>query len=307
MSQSVLVVGSINHDSIYFMERLPKPHETLPAREFITAPGGKGSNQAVACAQSTDGHVQLLGCVGTDMHADMCVAYLREHRVDISRLVTVEDAPTGTACVMVEDSGDNLIVVSAGANGKVSGQIVQDSDDMFRACGVVLLQLEVPLETVKQCLERARALGKTSILNPAPYIKGVEAIVHLVDIFTPNQAEASSLTGIDVTDAASAKEAAALILAMGVKHVVITLAGEGSVVASAEGMEHVAAYKVDNVVDTTGAGDVYNGAFAAAMSDGVSVLEAARFASAAAALSVQKPSASYCAPTKAQTRALQAR
>lgn len=300
MTQTVLVVGSINHDAIYFMDRLPARHETLHAREFIAAPGGKGANQAVACAQGSDCKAVLLGCVGRDGNGAVCVSYLQDQGVDTSRLVEAAHMPTGTACVMVEAGGENLIVVSAGANGEISPAFIEKSGDMFASCAAVLLQLEIPLAAVEACLIKARAFGKTSILNPAPFVKGVEAILPLVDILTPNQAEAQALTGISVTDVVSAKAAATCLLSLGVPEIVITLSSMGSLVASATGMTHVPAYPVSNVVDTTGAGDVYNGALAGAIADGASVLEAARFASIAASLSVQKPSASYCAPTKAE-------
>lgn len=305
MTQGVLVVGSINHDSLYFLDHLPQAHETRPAHTFITAPGGKGANQAVACALSTEREVQLLGCVGQDMHAGVCTAYLKENGVDLSDLVVLDDKPTGTACVMVEDSGDNLIVISAGANGAVSPQIISDARPMFERCDTVLLQLEIPLESVRQCLADARALGKKSILNPAPYVSGVEQFVSMADIVTPNQAEASALTGLPVVDEISARKAATAILAMGVERVVITLGGEGSLVASQTDIRHISAYPVSNLVDTTGAGDVYNGSLAAALTDGANLVEAADFASAAASISVQKASASYCAPRKSKTISLQ--
>jgi len=306
MNKGILVVGSINHDSIYRVPELPKPHQTIAARNCMTAPGGKGANQAAACAVATDNAVSLFGCVGRDLHAEMCVSYLRENGVDVSHLVELGDVPTGTACVIVDDAGDNLIVVSGGANAEVSVEQVESASGLFDRSAIVLLQLEIPLGSVRRALELARLSGAMSILNPAPYVTGVEEIVSLADVFTPNQTEASSLTGIDVMDEASAVEASKLILEMGVSTVIITLGGEGSLVATQDRVKYLSPYRIDKVVDTTGAGDVYNGALAAALSEGAAVLEAADFASAAASMSVMKPSASDCAPTKDEVAAFQA-
>ena len=295
----------MNHDSLYFLDQLPVAHETRPAHAFLTAPGGKGANQAVACALSTKRTVRLLGCVGRDMHAEVCTSYLKKNGVDLSGLTVLDDHPTGTACVMVADSGDNLIVISAGANGAVTPDIIVQAKPMIADSAIVLVQLETPLESVRECLVQAKALNKKTILNPAPYISGAQALVPLATIVTPNQAEASELAGVQVTDTASARQAAGAILSLGAQEIIITLGGDGSFVATGSIMQHVPAYGVDNVVDTTGAGDVYNGALAAALADGASLVEAADFASAAASISVQKASAADCAPIKAQTVALQ--
>jgi len=298
MDKGVLIVGSINHDSIYNVEHLPRPHETVPASRFTTAPGGKGANQAAACALATDRPVHMLGCVGTDMHGAYCMSYLESQRVDISRIIRQDALPTGTACILVDAVGDNLIIVAAGANGGMTPAHISEARDLFVASEIVLAQLETLLDTVQACLEQARELGKMSILNPAPFVAGAESLVPLADLITPNQTEASSLTGIEVENEAGARKAAEALLEMGAQNVIVTLGHHGSLVATQTETSYVPAYRIETVVDTSGAGDVYNGALAGALSDGASLFDAVDFASAAAAMSVQKPTASHCAPTR---------
>ena len=300
METGVLVIGSINHDSIYQVAALPRPHETIPASAFTTAPGGKGANQAAACAMATDRPVRMLGAVGADLHADVCLQYLETSGVDITQVLRANDHPTGTACILVEESGHNLIVVSAGANGALMPAHITGAEDLIAQSHILLLQLETPMESVRAALTASRELGKTSILNPAPYVSGVEELIPLVDMLTPNETEASALTGIKVTDADSAGLAAKAFLKMGAAEVVITLGQHGYYIATQTTAQHCPAYHVCDVVDTSGAGDVFNGALAGALADGAGLLEAAQFASASAALSVQKPTASHCAPSKQQ-------
>lgn len=303
MKNGILVIGSVNHDSIYRVAELPRPHQTIAASHFTTAPGGKGANQAVAGALATASPVTLLGCVGNDLQAQMCLSYLEDNKVDVSALTRLEETPTGTAIIMVEDSGQNLIVISGGANAKVSAAHIEQARSLFEQRSVVLLQLEIPLQAVRSSLELAKASGAISILNPAPFVAGVQTLAPLADIVTPNQAEATSLTGIAVTDETSAREASKHLLDMGVGTAIITLGSEGSFVANQKEMKYLLPYRIDNIVDTTGAGDVYNGALAAALNDGADVFAAADFASAAASMSVMKPTASNCAPSKSQVTA----
>lgn len=298
MPDKILVVGSINHDSVYRVTRLPRPHETITASEFVTAPGGKGANQAAACALATETRVQLLGCVGKDMHGEFCLSYLCESGVDVSAVKTLDALPTGTACIMVEESGNNFIVISGGANSGLLPEHIEDAEDLIRGAGLVLTQLEVPLATVRQTLLLARKHDKRTILNPAPYVDGVEKLMGLADVFTPNQAEAGAIAELDVTDVAQAKLAAKRLQDMGANDIVMTLGGDGCLVVTQDLTEHVPAYTLQTVVDTSGAGDVLSGALAAALVDGGDLVEATDFASAAAALSVQKPTASHCAPTR---------
>ena len=305
MSNRVLVVGSINYDFIYQVEQLPKPHQTIPAHQFTTAPGGKGANQAAAAASTTGGPVALLGCVGEDAQAEACQAYLKEIGVDLSHLIVEARHPTGTACILVEQSGDNLIVVSAGANAALKPEHLERAKLAIDASDVLLFQLEVPLLTVMAGLKMARALGKMTILNPAPYIAGVEDMLPFVDVLTPNQPEAEAMMSVEIKTIGEAETAAKMILERGVAKAIITLGSEGCLVATQSLTQHLPAYKVPKVVDTSGAGDVFNGTLAGALADGAGVIDAARFASACAALSVTKPTASHCAPSRAQALAFQ--
>ena len=306
MSDGILVIGSVNHDTFYRVRELPKPHETIASDSVFFAPGGKGANQAAAAALATRRNVALLGGVGADMQAGVCTDYLMGCGVDVSQLVAVADAPTGTACVVVDDAGDNLIVISAGANGRITPGVIAAADAAFEAAGLVVLQFEIPVEAIRASLEMARERGKRTILNPAPYHIAARDLIPLADIVTPNQTEASSLLGRAVSEPTSAHEAAVDILALGAKSAIVTLGGQGCVVADGRHVEHVPAYPVREIVDTTGAGDVFNGALAAALADGAELIEAARFGSAAAALSVQKPSAAHCAPRREVTLEFQA-
>lgn len=306
MSDGILVVGSVNHDTFYRVRALPKPHETIASDSVFFAPGGKGANQAAAAALATERGVALLGGIGQDVQAGVCTEYLKACGVDVSALVSMADAPTGTACVVVDDAGDNLIVISAGANGQVTREIIAGAEGAFEAAALVVLQFEIPVEAIRASLETAQLMGKRAILNPAPYHRAVRELIPMAGVLTPNQTEASSLLGYDVSDEASARKAVGDILALGAKSAIVTLGGQGSVVADGGHVEHVPAYPVAEIVDTTGAGDVFNGALAAALCDGAELIEAARFASAAAALSVQKPSAAHCAPRREMTLEFQA-
>ena len=306
MTGGVLVVGSVNHDTIYRVDSLPAPHETIASNSVLFAPGGKGANQAAAAALSTGRDVVLLGAIGDDMQANACKSYLSGCGVDVSQLVSMSDVPTGTACVVVDEIGDNLIVISAGANGHVSPLIVEEAESLFAAAALAVFQFEIPDNAIRAGLNIARRLGKQTLFNPAPYNSAVRDLLPLIDILTPNQTEASALVGYDVTDIQSARRAVEDIAGLGVPNIVVTLGGQGCVIGAEGTMEAVPAYPVDKVVDTTGAGDVFNGALAAARVDGADLIEAARFASAAAALSVQKPSAAHCAPKREVTLKFQA-
>ena len=305
MSNGILVIGSVNYDFIYQVEKLPAPHQTIPAQGFTTAPGGKGANQAAAAARATDNPVKLLGCVGADIHADACLTYLKETGVELSDMVVAGGHPTGTACILVEQSGDNLIVVSAGANAALTRKHLEDAQEAIEASDILLFQLEVPLPTVMRGLQIGRRFGKKTILNPAPYISGVEEMLPLVDVFTPNQPEAEAMTGAKISTVAGAEAAAKVILEKGANEAIITLGGEGCLVATQSLTRHLPAYNVPTVIDTSGAGDVFNGALAGALGEGANLVDAADFASACAALSVTKPTASNCAPSHSEALAFQ--
>ena len=296
MSEGVIVVGSVNCDSIYRVGSLPKAHETVLADSFLLAPGGKGSNQAVACSVTSDVPTRLVACVGQDAPAQTCLDYLQQNRVDTSQVKTLTQVPTGSACVMVDNNGDNQIVVSKGANAALTTDHIDDLTGLIERSRILLTQLETPIDVVEHALTRAREHGVTTVLNPAPYLEAAEQVLPVCDIITPNQPETASLTGIYPENEESAEGAAKALQGMGAKDVVITLGASGSFIASGDTLHHVSAYPCHQVVDTTGAGDVFNGAIAGALATGSSLVEAAIFASAAASMSVMKPSASNCAP-----------
>jgi ribokinase len=204
---------------------------------------------------------------------------------------------------MVEENGDNLIVVSAGANGALVPEHLKAAAEAIEKTDILLLQLEVPLLTVRAGLKIGRKFKKRTILNPAPYVSGVEEMLPLVDVFTPNQPEAAAMTGSNISTVSEAEAAAQNILQKGASEVIITLGSEGCFVATQHTTKYLAAYAIKQVVDTSGAGDVFNGALAGALSDGANLVEAADFASACAALSVTKATASNCAPLQAEALA----
>lgn len=298
MQEGIVVVGSVNHDSIFFVERLPRAHETLKSSRFVSAPGGKGTNQAVAAARSGAMPVTMLACVGDDPQGQQSLDYLQANNVNCSQVQCLGDTHTGIATVVVENSGDNHIIIAPGANGSVSASFVERGLKSIGYCRAILVQSEIPLDGISAALRYARANSATSILNPAPYVDGVEALLPLADIVTPNQAEAGAITGITVNGVQTAAQAARQIQSMGVDTVIVTLGGDGCFLVTPDFEAHIPAMPVADVLDTTGAGDVFNGALCLAIAEGQPIAEACRFAAGAAALSVGIISASNCAPSR---------
>lgn len=298
MQEGIVVVGSVNHDSIFFVERLPRAHETLKSNRFVSAPGGKGTNQAVAAARAGNLPVTMFACVGDDLQGQRSLEYLQENSVDCSHIQKLGDTHTGIATVVVEATGDNHIIIAPGANASVSAPFVDRGLRSLPPFKAVLVQSEIPLEGIKAALEVARERSATSILNPAPYLEGIEALLPLADIVTPNQAEAGAITGVTVNGVQTAAQAARQIQSLGARNVVVTLGGDGCFLATPDFEAHIPAMPVADVLDTTGAGDVFNGALCLAIAEGQALPEACRFAAGAAALSVGIVSASNCAPDR---------
>ncbi len=303
MQEGIVVVGSVNHDSIFFVERLPRAHETLKSNRYVSAPGGKGTNQAVAAARAGTLPVTMLACVGDDPQGQQSLDYLQANNVNCSHVQCLGDTHTGIATVVVENTGDNHIIIAPGANGSVSGSFVDRGLKTVGRCRAILVQSEIPLDGIKAALEYGRIHGSISILNPAPYVAGIEKLLTLADIVTPNQAEAEAITGITVNGVQTAAQAARQIQSMGAGTVVVTLGGDGCFLVTTDFEAHVPALPVADVLDTTGAGDVFNGALCLAIAEGKPIAEACRFAAGADALSVGIVSASNCAPTREQIEA----
>ncbi len=294
----IIVIGSSNTDMIIRLDRIPRPGETILGGEFATAAGGKGANQAVGAARA-GGRVAFVARVGRDTLGDAAVAGFRKDGIDARGVVRDAARPSGVAFIFVAPDGENSIAVAPGANGALSPADVRKARSLFRGAAVLLLQLETPLESTLAAAELAGQAGARVILNPAPARPLPDRLLQLVDILTPNAGEAGHLAGLEVDGPAAAARAADRLRARGVGTVIVTLGAQGAFVASAGFRGRVPGFKV-KPVDTTGAGDFFNGALAAALAEGRPLTDAVRFAHAAAALSVTRPGAQPSAPTRAE-------
>jgi ribokinase len=254
---SLLVIGSLNADLVVCAPRFPKPGETISGEDLQVFPGGKGANQAVAAARLGT-QVSMLGRVGRDNFGDYLLDNLKSNNVDTS-LVQRDNASTGAAIIVVDADGQNSILLSPGANGKVSTSDVEHAS--FSTFDLLLLQLEIPTPTVLRAAQLARQSGVRVLLNPAPAKELPDELIALADFLIPNETELSLLTGMQVNDAPSAEAAAKQLLARGAQNVIVTLGSKGALIVDKHTVAHVDAFKVD-VVDTTAAGDSFIGGFA---------------------------------------------
>jgi ribokinase len=292
----VVVVGSTNTDMTVRVPTIPAPGETLLGRDFRITAGGKGANQAVAAARA-GAAVVFVTAVGTDNFGNRALENFTREGIDVSLVRQVASAPSGVALIFVDDAGENSIAVAPGANSELRPQDVGPLARLLEAGDVLLLQLEIPLETVAAAVRVAAARQARVMLNPAPAQALPDALLHGVSLITPNEHEAERLTGVALDDDERALARAAGILhERGVSGAIITLGPRGAFISDGAG-EHVRAFAVD-AVDTTAAGDVFNGAMAAALVEGRSIREAVQFASAAAAISVTRHGAQDSAPAR---------
>lgn len=298
----VVVVGSVTADVTTFSDRLPARGETILGEQFTLFQGGKGANQAVAAGRS-GARTSFVGCVGDDLFHDLVIASLTSAGVDVAHLRTVP-GPTGVAHIRVDSSAQNDIVVVPLANAQLStAQIDAALADLAPTTSVLLTQLETPSDLTAHIAAQGRAHGMTVILDPAPAAQLPAEVWRDVDIVTPNETEASIISGIEVTDAASAERAGRWFLDQGVGAAVITLAEQGSCVVTAERVEIVPPLRVE-AVDTTAAGDAYAGYLGAALAGGSPLGEAVRLATAAGALTVTRQGASPSIPERHEVDAL---
>jgi ribokinase len=296
MADRVVVVGSVNMDMVVRLPRLPVAGETLAGSSFAMIPGGKGANQAVAAARS-GAPTAIVGRVGNDELGRRLRRGLDGDGVDVTRLRTDPEVATGVAVVQVDDRGENAIVVVAGANGRAQGD---DAAGAFAGAGVCLLQGEIPGQVLLGAARLAREAGCAVFLDPAPPDGLPAEIWPLCALVLPNAREAEALTGIAVTDAASAQAAGQALLAKGARAALVKMGAAGAVLVTATATTPVAAFAVEPV-DTTAAGDCMAGALAAARVGGASLAEAAEFGAAAAALSVTRAGAQPSLPTREET------
>ncbi|WP_312798807.1 ribokinase [Pseudomonas sp.] len=295
MQAKIVIVGSLNMDLVVRTPRVPVGGETLAGRSFVTAPGGKGANQAVACAR-LGAQVTMIGCVGRDAYGEQLRSGLEAEGIECSTVESVEGVPTGIASILVDDNGQNCIVIVAGSNGELSPEHLTRHDAALQAADVVIAQLEVSVATVEKTLTRARELGKTVILNPAPAVGPLPAHWYgHVDYLIPNESEAGLLTGIEVNSLETAAQAAQQLLDAGAKRILLTMGSQGVLYKDTERQQHFPA-QVVQAVDTTAAGDTFVGGFAAALGEGLPLEEAVRLGQQAAALSVTRAGAQPSIP-----------
>lgn len=286
MTKKILVIGSSNTDVLIQVPYMPKVGETILGGKCHIACGGKGANQAVA-AKRSGGEVKFIACVGDDAFGKMALDSYAKDGIDISRISVLKDEPTGLAQIMVDSEGHNLIAVAPEANLLLTPEVVNNMAGEIHAADILLLQLEVPLESVLSAIDIAFAAHKTIILNPAPAQKIPEEYLAKLDYITPNETEAEILTGINVNDEKSAAEAAQWFLNKGVKNVIITLGARGVYFANTTFSQLVGGFKV-KALDTTGAGDTFNGGFVSALAQGEDIIQAIRYGQKTAAISVTR-------------------
>jgi ribokinase len=287
----ILVVGSINMDLVVRVPHSPKPGETVLGGDFETFPGGKGANQAVAAARM-GGEVTMVGRVGNDDFGNTLIQGLVEDKIKTTHVIKDSKARTGVAMISVAADGENMIVVASGANANVSVEDVGNTRSLMRETDLLLVQLECPLETVTAAIELAKAYGVPVVLNPAPAQTLPKSLLKNVDYLTPNQNELLILTG-----EANLKDGIEKIQKWGLKNLIITLGANGARVISEGIDQHIPAHEI-TAVDTTAAGDAFNGALAVAIAEGKPLLDAVSYGMAAGALASTKRGAQPSLPTR---------
>lgn len=298
----IVVVGSYVVDLMSRTPKMPRPGETVLGGPFKMGPGGKGGNQAVAAARQ-GAEVTFVTKVGKDSFGEQAIQNFKDNHIATDYVFIDEQESTGAALIAVDDSSQNMIVVALGACGKLTSGEVYAAEESIKQCSHVLLQLETSMEAVETTIQLACKHGKDIILNPAPYQKISDELLSAVTYITPNETEATELTGIEVSDVATAEQAAKVLHEKGIQHVIITLGEKGSYLFTNQKGKLVPPYSV-KAIDTTGAGDAFNGGFAYALSEGRAIREAVIYANAVAALSVTSIGTAPAMPYREETERL---
>lgn len=292
----ILVIGSSNTDMTVRSATLPKPGETVLGGDFRMGPGGKGANQAVA-ARLLGGEVTFVCKLGRDMFGEGASKHYESCGLDTSKILW-SDKPSGVALITVDSKAENSIVVASGANADMTVSDIDSVADIIKSSGILLLQLEIPMDAVVHAAEIAYDAGVQVVLNPAPAAALPAELLKCVSILIPNETEASAISGIDINNFETAAAAAERLKGMGVREVIITMGSRGSVVCDGD-CTFVPAVKV-NAIDTTAAGDTFCGGVCVALSEGKDLLEAVKFATAASSIAVQRPGAQDSVPSRCE-------
>lgn len=290
----IVVIGSTNTDMVIKTGHLPTPGETILGGEFFMNPGGKGANQAVA-ASRLGGDVDFISKTGNDIFGEQSVENLRREGVNTENMIVDPENPSGVALITVDSKAENCIVVAPGANTTLKPDDIDKAIKQIGIAEIVLLQLEIPIKTVEYAAQIAYRNNKKVILNPAPAQKLSDSILKTIHILTPNETEAEILTGIKVTNSDTAEKAAQILKKKGVEIVIITMGANGAFIHTDSLSELIPAPEV-KAVDTTAAGDAFNGALAVAVSEGFNIREAVQFANKAGSIAVTRPGAQASTP-----------
>lgn len=298
----LIVFGSVNADHVLQIPYFPRPGETLMGRNYQVIAGGKGANQAVAAAR-LGADIGFIACVGSDSFGQNIIQSFAQDGINTDYISTIPSTPTGVALIQVSDEGENSICLSPEANNALDQDRVSIFKDPIQHCDYLLLQLETPLDGIQSAIELAKSGSNSDIkivLNPAPAKALPDSILKQIDIITPNETEAEVLTGITITDDISAQKAANILHAKGITTVMITLGAKGVWLSENGKGKIIQGFKV-NAIDTTAAGDTFNGALVTALLEGMATITAVQFAHAAAAISVTRFGAQTSIPTRQET------
>ena len=299
-AKRITVIGSSNTDMVIKTIKLPVPGETILGGNFFMNPGGKGANQAVAAAR-LGGKVTFVTKTGNDIFGKQSLKIFEDEGIDTRYVTTDPKNPSGVALITVDGKGENCIVVAPGSNGTLNRKDIDYAKEDIRTSGIILMQLETPIETVLYAAEIGSKSGCKVILNPAPAQKLPDALFKHLFLITPNETETEILTGVKVKNITSAQEAARILIKKGVKNVIITMGSKGAFLFNTDESKLIPTVKV-SAVDTTAAGDVFNGALTVGISEGLPIPEAIVFANKAAAISVTRMGAQSSAPYRKEVK-----
>ena len=299
----ISVLGIYVNDMSFVAPKLAKQGETVLGKEFRIGPGGKGTNQAIAISRAGMA-VYLISTIGNDEYGKNAQTLLNKEKIHTKHINVSNDFQTGVAGIQIDEQGQNAIIVIPGAASHITINDIEKARKTIENSSVFISQLEAPVQCVEYALNIAFEKNVTTILNPAPAINIDKSILKKIDILTPNETEAASLSGIEIRNINDAKTAGKIILDFGVKFVVITLGEQGAIICSKKGFQHIESIEIANTIDTTGAGDAFNGALAVAIAEGYNIIRSVIFANTAAGISVTKSGTALSMPYRNEIESL---